>query len=110
MRIVLGSQDDVIKAKDNLVFLSQNFSELKDCTIQIINELAHQIPVAIFEQQTEDFFEELCYWRMLNANNLIANILATIHYIGFKFQFEYFTKWEMKQKKYRKLFYLLITS
>jgi esterase/lipase len=61
MRIVLGGQDDVIKAKDNLVFLSQNFSELKECTIQIINELAHQIPVPIFEKQTEYFFEELCY-------------------------------------------------
>jgi hypothetical protein len=61
MRIVLGGQDDVIKAKDNLVFLSQNFSELKECTIQIINELAHQIPVPIFEKQAEYFFEELCY-------------------------------------------------
>jgi hypothetical protein len=61
MRIVLGGHDDVIKAKDNLVFLSQNFSELKECTIQIINELAHQIPVPIFEKQAEYFFEELCY-------------------------------------------------
>jgi predicted esterase YcpF (UPF0227 family) len=61
IRIVLGGQDDVIKAKDNLVFLSQNFSELKECTIQIINELGHQIPVAVFEKQTEYFFEELCY-------------------------------------------------
>jgi predicted esterase YcpF (UPF0227 family) len=61
IRIVLGGQDDVIKAKDNLIYLSQNFSELKECTIQIINELAHQIPIAIFEKQTEYFFEELCY-------------------------------------------------
>jgi hypothetical protein len=61
MRIVLGGQDDVIKAKDNLVFLSQNFSELKECKIQIINELAHQIPVAVFKNQTEIFFQELCY-------------------------------------------------
>ena len=61
MRIVLGGQDDVIRAKDNLAFLAQNFSELKECTIQIINELGHQIPVAIFKKQTEDFFQELCY-------------------------------------------------
>jgi hypothetical protein len=61
MRIVLGGQDDVIKAKDNLAFLAQNFSDLKECTIQIINELAHQIPVAIFEKQTEYFFQQLCY-------------------------------------------------
>jgi hypothetical protein len=61
MRIVLGGQDDEIKAKDNLAFLAQNFSELKECTIQIINELAHQIPVPIFEKQTEYFFQQLCY-------------------------------------------------
>lgn len=61
MRIVLGGQDDVIKAKDNLAFLAQNFSELKECTIEIINELAHQIPVAIFENQTEVFFARLRY-------------------------------------------------
>jgi hypothetical protein len=37
MRIVLGGQDDVINAKDNLNFLSQNFSDLNDCSIEIIN-------------------------------------------------------------------------
>jgi hypothetical protein len=61
MRIVLGGQDDVIKAKDNLNFLSQNFSDLNDCSIEIINALGHQIPVAVFEEQTENFFERLCY-------------------------------------------------
>jgi dienelactone hydrolase len=61
MRIVLGGQDDIIKAKDNLAFLSQNFSNLKECTIEIINELAHQIPVAVFEEQTKAFFRELHY-------------------------------------------------
>lgn len=61
MRIVLGGQDEVIKAKDNLAFLSQNCSDLKDCSIEIVNELAHQIPVHIFEEQTEAFFERLCY-------------------------------------------------
>jgi len=61
LRIVLGGQDDVINAADNLNFLSQNFSDLKDCSIEIINELAHQIPIHIFEEQTEAFFERLCY-------------------------------------------------
>lgn len=61
MRIVLGGRDDVIKAKDNLAFLAQNFSEQKECTIQIVNELAHQIPVAVFEKQTKVFFQEFCY-------------------------------------------------
>lgn len=61
LRFVLGGQDEVIKAKDNLAFLSQNCSDLKDCSIEIINELAHQIPVPIFEEQTEAFFERLCF-------------------------------------------------
>ncbi len=61
MRIVLGGQDDTIKAKDNLAFLSQNFSNLKDCTIEIINELAHQTPVGVFEEQTKAFFLEFDY-------------------------------------------------
>jgi len=61
LRIVLGGQDDMINAADNLNFLSQNFSDLKDCSIEIINELAHQIPIHIFEEQTEAFFERLCY-------------------------------------------------
>lgn len=61
LRFVLGGQDEVIKAKDNLAFLSQNCSDLKNCSIEIIDELAHQIPVHIFEEQTEAFFERLCY-------------------------------------------------
>jgi pimeloyl-ACP methyl ester carboxylesterase len=61
MRFVLGGKDDVVKAKDNLAFLSQNFSDLNTCSIEIINELAHQIPVHIFEEQTEAFFGRLCY-------------------------------------------------
>jgi len=61
LRIVLGSQDETIKAKDNLAFLAQNCTNLNDCTIEIINELAHQIPVDIFEEETKAFFERLCY-------------------------------------------------
>ena len=61
MRIVLGGQDDVIKAKDNLVFLSQNVSDLRDCTIEIVYDLAHQIPIDVFKEQTEYFFQRLCY-------------------------------------------------
>ncbi|HSN47663.1 MAG TPA: YqiA/YcfP family alpha/beta fold hydrolase [Flavobacterium sp.] len=61
LRIVLGGQDEVVKAKDNLAFLSQNAGELRDCTIEIVNGLAHQIPIDVFEEQTEAFFERLCY-------------------------------------------------
>lgn len=61
MRIVLGGQDDIIKAKDNLAFLAQNCNPKTDYTISIKNDLAHQIPVDVFEEETKAFFEVLCY-------------------------------------------------
>lgn len=61
MRFVLGGQDDIIKAKDNLSFLSQNLDAQTDYTIVIKNDLAHQIPLDVFEEETALFFEMLCY-------------------------------------------------
>jgi predicted esterase YcpF (UPF0227 family) len=61
MRFVLGAQDEVIKAKDNLIFLEQNTNPQTDYDITIKRELAHQIPIEIFEQETKAFFEQLCY-------------------------------------------------
>jgi hypothetical protein len=61
MRFVLGAQDDVVKAKDNLNFLAQNSNPQTDYNISIKRELAHQIPIEIFEQETKAFFEQLCY-------------------------------------------------
>jgi predicted esterase YcpF (UPF0227 family) len=61
MRIVLGGQDDIIKAKDNLAFLAQNCNPKTDYTISIKYDLAHQIPVDVFEEETKAFFEVLCY-------------------------------------------------
>lgn len=61
MRIVLGGQDEIIKAKDNLAFLAQNCNKSTDYTISIKNDLAHQTPVDIFEEETKAFFEALCY-------------------------------------------------
>lgn len=102
IRIVLGGLDDVIKAKDNLAFLAQNFSELKECTIQIVNELAHQIPVAVFEKQSEVFFQELCYCRMLNANDLITNKLATFSTYSFNAKTQNkFSRGKLDPKKIR---------
>jgi hypothetical protein len=61
MRIVLGGQDTLIKAKDNLTFFAQNIAAKTDYTIVIKKYLAHQIPVAVFEEETKSFFKELCY-------------------------------------------------
>lgn len=59
MRIVLGSQDTIIKATDNLFFLSQNASDKTDYTLILKRDLAHQIPISVFEKQTKAFFELL---------------------------------------------------
>jgi predicted esterase YcpF (UPF0227 family) len=61
MRIVLGAQDDIIKAKDNLNYLAQHSNSTTDYDISIKKDLAHQIPIAVFEQETKAFFAELCY-------------------------------------------------
>lgn len=61
MRIVLGARDDIIKAKDNLTYLALHSSPQTDYDITIKRELAHQIPIDIFEQETKAFFAELCY-------------------------------------------------
>jgi len=61
MRIVLGGQDTIIKAKDNMAFFAQNVAAKTDYAITIKSDLAHQIPVAIFKEETKAFFKALCY-------------------------------------------------
>ena len=69
MRIILGGQDDVIKAKDNLAFLAQNSSDKTDYTIVIRKELAHQIPIDVFEKETRTLFDS----GILKINSEIHN-------------------------------------
>ena len=61
MRIVLGGYDPIIKAKDNLIFLSQYYNEKTSYSIIIKNDLAHRIPIEVFEEETKGFFDGLCY-------------------------------------------------
>jgi predicted esterase YcpF (UPF0227 family) len=61
MRFVLGAQDDIIKAKDNLNYLAQHSNPTTDYEISIKRDLAHQIPIEVFAHQTKAFFEQLCY-------------------------------------------------
>jgi dienelactone hydrolase len=65
IRIVLGAQDDIIKAKDNLNYLAQHSNPKTDYDITIKRGLAHQIPIDVFEQETKAFFTKLSY----RANN-----------------------------------------
>jgi len=60
MRVVLGAQDDVIIAKDNLNYLAQHSNLKTDYDITIKRGLAHQIPIDVFEQETKAFFAKLC--------------------------------------------------
>ena len=55
MRFVLGGLDDVIKAKDNLTFLAENYALERNYQIVIRKDLAHQIPIAVFEAETSIF-------------------------------------------------------
>jgi predicted esterase YcpF (UPF0227 family) len=69
IRIVLGGQDDIIKAKDNLAFLAQNCNPATDYTISLKSDLAHQIPLAVFKEK-ESVFKALLlnkYWLLSNA-------------------------------------------
>lgn len=59
MRFVLGGQDTVIKAIDNLVFLSQNITDKTDYAIILEHDLGHQIPIEVFGEQSKLFFESL---------------------------------------------------
>lgn len=59
MQIVLGAKDSVIKATDNLSFLSQNITDQTNYTIFLKKDMEHRIPMEIFEEQTTLFFESL---------------------------------------------------
>lgn len=69
LRIVLGGLDNVIMAKDNLTFFAENYDFERNYQIVIRKELGHQIPIAVFEEETNAFFEN-------NGKNRI-NIIKT---------------------------------
>jgi hypothetical protein len=41
--------------------LAQHSNPTTDYSITIKRDLAHQIPIDVFEQETKAFFSELCY-------------------------------------------------
>ena len=58
-QLVIGSQDDVINAKDTLEFLSKNLQRHTNYHIHIRQNLEHQIPVVVFEEEVKMFFKNL---------------------------------------------------
>jgi hypothetical protein len=55
--IVLGRQDEVIKCDDNLKFIDRYFKGKKEVVIE--EGMSHRIPVDIFKQHVELFFQQL---------------------------------------------------
>ena len=56
MQIVIGNQDDVILAKDNLDFIMKLLPLKNDFRLNLLSELGHGIPVAIFKNEVNLFF------------------------------------------------------
>ena len=56
LQIVIGKQDDVILAKDNIEFISKLFPLNCDFRLHVINDLGHGIPLDVFEVEICMFF------------------------------------------------------
>lgn len=56
---VIGVQDPLIKAADNISFLLEHQAENEHSRIHVLQELAHQIPVAIFSSEVDYFFRTM---------------------------------------------------
>jgi len=58
LHFALGSQDDIIKANDNLKWISENRNALTDIKINIHSKMKHQIPLDIFEIEVKAFLSQ----------------------------------------------------
>lgn len=58
-QIVLGTLDDVVDPKKTLNFLSETLVHNPEFKINIHNDLAHRIPLPVFEKEVKLFFENL---------------------------------------------------
>ena len=56
---VIGLQDPIIKAADNLHFLMDHQSENEYSRIHVLQDLAHRIPLQIFSSEVDYFFNRM---------------------------------------------------
>ena len=56
--LVLGAKDDLIKPKDTLKFIGNSIGK-DNYHLNIRQDLAHRIPVPIFQEEIKSFFESL---------------------------------------------------
>ncbi|MEB8389498.1 hypothetical protein OO012_20030, partial [Rhodobacteraceae bacterium KMM 6894] len=55
-KIVLGAQDEVVYPKNTLVFIADRIKVNTDYQISLRQDLAHRIPLDIFEEEIKSFF------------------------------------------------------
>ena len=59
LQVVLGRQDDVVKAADNLVFLDNAIDNNLNAAVHILNHIGHRIPIKEFTDELHFFFRAL---------------------------------------------------
>jgi hypothetical protein len=57
LQIVIGNQDDVILAKDNLNFIMKLLPLKNNFRLHLLSELGHGIPLDVFESEVNSFFK-----------------------------------------------------
>lgn len=67
LQIVIGKQDDVILAKDNLEFISKLTPLNSDFRLHINEELGHGIPLDVFQNEV-NLFSIILFEKILNQN------------------------------------------
>lgn len=58
-QLVLGAQDEVVNPAGTFRFLSQTLNTHTDYCIHFRQDLAHRIPIEIFEEEVAEFFNTL---------------------------------------------------
>jgi len=59
MRLVLGAKDEVVDPRSTLNFVAERIMDNTDYQIILRQDLAHRIPLGIFEEEVRNFFDDL---------------------------------------------------
>ncbi len=59
LRVILGRHDDVINPFDTLPILMKDIQEQEPLSIHLRNDLAHQIPFSVFDEEIAYFFQRV---------------------------------------------------
>ena len=59
LRVVLGRHDEVINPFDTLPMLMRDMNEDEPLSIHLRNDLAHQIPFSVFDEELNYFFKKV---------------------------------------------------